>query len=86
MHALLRELEERPIRVGMPLSGRFPDGSIVIDGRRIGDGIQQGLCDSRFIPLLPILVREARARNDAVLALLADALVPEPGDLSQGLY
>jgi pimeloyl-ACP methyl ester carboxylesterase len=84
-YALLDQLERNP----MVLTGldpkRFPEGRMIVDGTVLAAGIFRGLYDHRFIPLIPLMIREMKNRNKEALKAIADGLVTRPEDLSIGL-
>lgn len=67
-------------------TARFPDGRLVIDGAMASVGVFAGLYDRRFIPLVPLLVREGGLQNDHVWRALADRLTDSPERASRGQY
>lgn len=83
--AMLADLEADPIEITMADTIRFPGGRIVVDGSLIAAGVFQGFYDGDFVEVFPLLVREVSARNEDVLRALADGLVRDPHDISQGL-
>lgn len=84
-YAMLGELEREPVVIALSDTTRFPDGRITIDGTLMTGGVHQALYDQRLIPLVPLLVREIRAGNVAVLEALAEGVAPDPATLSVGL-
>ncbi len=85
--AAMEDLSRQPLSFPMRDAKRFPEGKAVIDGKLFGAGIHQGLYNRAFIPLVPLVIREARARNEAVMAQLANALVVSPDQyIDHGLF
>lgn len=72
--------------LAMEDTARFPDGRLVIDGAMASVGVFAGLYDRRFIPLVPLLVREGGLQNDHVWRALADRLTDSPERASRGQY
>lgn len=73
--AVLDNYDANPMQIDMGDPARFPDGRLVIDGNLLAWGFFQGFYAKEFIPVFPLLVRELSARNENVMAALADALV-----------
>lgn len=84
--ALVAELDAVPLRAAVSETTVFPNGEVVLDGRAFALGLFQGLYSRHFIPLVPILMREIRARNTHLLASLAEALAPDPETENPWLY
>lgn len=84
--ALVAALDAVPLRAAVSETTVFPNGEVVLDGRAFALGLFQGLYSKHFIPLVPIVMREIRARNTHLLASLAEALAPDPETENPWLY
>ena len=84
-YAVLDSLQQRPVVLAMPDTTRFPDGRMVIDGAAFASGIFQGLYNRNFISILPLTIREAKARNIDVMTAIANGLVRDPHNNNSGL-
>ena len=84
--ALVAELDAVPLRAAVSETTVFPNAEVVLDGRAFALGLFQGLYSKHFIPLVPIVMREIRARNTHLLASLAEALAPDPETENPWLY
>ncbi len=82
--AVLDDFEANPLVLELGDPNLFPDGRIVVDGDLLTSAIFTGLYDRDFIDILPLLVRELRARNLEVITALADGLLGE-AEVSFGL-
>ena len=85
-YSWLDTLEATPVELTMEDSARFPDGQLEIDGAMASVGVFAGLYDRRFIPLVPLLVREGGPRSHHVWRALADRLADSPERASRGQY
>ena len=86
MYDLFARLEKEPVVVAMDDTSRFPDRRIVVDGTVIANGIFQGLYSHHFVPYLPLVLRELRAGNTDLLAMMGETMVLTPDAISRGMY
>jgi pimeloyl-ACP methyl ester carboxylesterase len=84
--SVLEDLERHPMHLTMADKSRFPDGHLVVDGSVLAAGVFQGLYFKDFVPFMPLLVRETKKRNISVVEALAENLVSDPSEMSQGLF
>jgi pimeloyl-ACP methyl ester carboxylesterase len=85
-HAWLDSLEARPLELTMEDTTRFADGRVVVDGDLAAAGVFRGLYDRRFIPVLPLLVREGGPEAEHVWRALVGRIARPPERNSRGLY
>jgi pimeloyl-ACP methyl ester carboxylesterase len=86
LELLLADYARAPFAVPVDDRQRFPAGRIVLDGRLLGAGLFQALYDRNFVPVLPLFLRETRARNADVMSALAEAIALSPSTFSHGMH
>jgi pimeloyl-ACP methyl ester carboxylesterase len=84
-YGLIKNLEANPMVVSGLDPNRFKGGQLILDGTMLVEGVFRGFYDYRFIPLMPAFIAEIKKRNVDLLRAVADALVPEPEEISIGL-
>jgi pimeloyl-ACP methyl ester carboxylesterase len=84
--AIVAVLDAVPLRVAVSEATVFSNGEVVLDGRTFALGLFRGLYSEDFIPLVPMVMRELKARNTHLLASLAEALAPDPETENPWLY
>lgn len=86
LEQLMVDFERAPLTIAAEDRVRFPNGRIVLDGRLLGAGVFQAMYDRNFVPVLPLFVRETRARNADVMKALAEAIALSPTTFSHGMH
>jgi len=83
---IVGELDAVPLQAAVSETTVIPNGEVVLDGRTFALGFFLGLYSEDFIPLVPMVMREIRARNTHLLGALAAALAPDPDTENPWLY